>query len=81
MRETHEHLMWHVHRVRHTINRLRPFGNEAGTGDEHHEIMQAIFDGEAERAFAFARAHLLGVGAAMMTEAGLTQALSASESA
>src|SRR6202012_3875305 len=44
MRQTHEHLMWHVHRVRHTINRLRPFSREAGTGEEHQAIIQAILD-------------------------------------
>src|ERR1700744_3330505 len=73
MRQMHEHLMWHVHRVRHSINRHRPFSREAGTGEEHEEIMRAIVDGEPERAFALARAHLLGVGAAMLTHAGLEQ--------
>ncbi|WP_460900679.1 GntR family transcriptional regulator [Paraburkholderia jirisanensis] len=73
MRQMHEHLMWHVHRVRHSINRDRPFSREAGTGEEHQEIMRAIVDGEPERAFALARAHLLGVGAQLLTHAGLAQ--------
>ena len=43
---THQHLVWHVYRLRHAINRDRPFSREAGTGEEHQEIMQAIIDGE-----------------------------------
>jgi DNA-binding GntR family transcriptional regulator len=80
MRQTHEHLMWHVHRVRHTINRHRPFSREAGTGEEHQAIIQAIMDGDAARAFALARAHLLGVAAATVTNAGLARAEAAGES-
>ncbi|MEM5460193.1 GntR family transcriptional regulator [Paraburkholderia phytofirmans] len=73
LRQTHEHLMWHVYRIRHTINRRRPFSREAGTGEEHQEIMQAILEGDSARAFALARSHLLGVGAATLNDAGLTQ--------
>jgi DNA-binding GntR family transcriptional regulator len=80
MRQMHEHLMWHVHRVRHMINRRRPFGPEAGTGNEHHAIMQAIVEGNPGRAFELARAHLAGVGAATLTDAGLMQTEAASAS-
>jgi DNA-binding GntR family transcriptional regulator len=81
LRQTHEHLMWHVHRVRHTINRTRPFSREAGTGEDHQAIIRAILDGEPARAFALVRAHLLGVGATTLTHAGLAQPAAASESA
>jgi DNA-binding GntR family transcriptional regulator len=70
LRQMHEHLMWHVHRVRHIINRRRPFGREAGTGEEHQAILQAINDGDAARAFDLARSHLLGVCAETMNNAG-----------
>jgi DNA-binding GntR family transcriptional regulator len=80
MRQTHEHLMWHVHRVRHSINRQRPFSREAGTGEEHQEIMQAILDGEPDRAFTLARSHLLGIGTATLTDSGLAQTGNVSES-
>ncbi|MFT4504169.1 GntR family transcriptional regulator [Caballeronia sp. 15711] len=80
LRQTHEHLMWHVHRVRHTLNRVRPFGREAGTGEEHQAIIRAIAGGEPARAFELVRAHVLGVGAATLTDAGLAQPPDASES-
>jgi DNA-binding FadR family transcriptional regulator len=73
--------MWHVHRVRHTINRTRPFSREAGTGEDHQAIIRAILDGEPARAFALVRAHLLGVGATTLTHAGLAQPAAASASA
>jgi len=79
LRQTHEHLMWHVYRVRHTINRHRPFSREAGTGEEHQALMQAILNGDSERAFALARSHLLGIGAATLTNAGWAQPPTASE--
>jgi DNA-binding GntR family transcriptional regulator len=82
LQQTHEHLMWHVYRIRHTINRHRPFSREAGTGEEHQEIVQAILDGESARAFALVRSHLLGVGAATLNDAGLaSQAAVAGEPA
>jgi DNA-binding GntR family transcriptional regulator len=81
MRQMHEHLMWHVHRVRHMINRHRPFGREAGTGAEHQEIMQAITEGDAARAFELARSHLAGIGAATLADAALMQAEAANASA
>jgi DNA-binding GntR family transcriptional regulator len=81
MCQMHEHLMWHVHRVRHLINRRRPFGQEAGTGGEHQALMQALVTGDAKRAFEFARSHLLGIGAATLTDAGLVQPVAASDSA
>jgi DNA-binding GntR family transcriptional regulator len=74
MRQMHEHLMWHVHRVRHLINRQRPFGRDTGTGEEHQAIMQAITAGEHARAFELARSHLLGIGAATVSIAGLSPA-------
>jgi DNA-binding GntR family transcriptional regulator len=74
MRQMHEHLMWHVHRVRHLINRQRPFGRDTGTGEEHQEIMQAIIAGDHARAFELARSHLLGIGAATVSIAGLSSA-------
>jgi DNA-binding GntR family transcriptional regulator len=73
MRQIHEHQMWHVHRVRHTINRRRPFSRKAGTSEEHQAIMQAIVSGEAERAFTLVRSHVLHVGAATLTDTGLAQ--------
>lgn len=81
LRQMHEHLMWHVHRVRHMINRRRPFSREAGTGEEHQALMQAMVDGDPKRAFALARSHLLGIGAATLMDAGLAQPNTASESA
>jgi DNA-binding GntR family transcriptional regulator len=81
MRQMHEHLMWHVHRVRHIINRRRPFGREAGTGEEHQAIMQAITEGDSARAFALVRSHVAGIGTATLTDAGLAQPEAASESA
>jgi DNA-binding GntR family transcriptional regulator len=81
LQQTHEHLMWHVYRIRQTINRHRPFSREAGTGEEHQDIVQAIMDGESARAFALVRSHLLGVGAATLNDAGLAQPLVAGEPA
>ena len=80
MRQIHEHQMWHVHRVRHTINRHRPFSRKAGTSEEHQAIMQAIISGEPERAFTLVRSHVLRIGAATITDTALGQPKVANES-
>jgi DNA-binding FadR family transcriptional regulator len=68
-----------VHRVRHTINRRRPFSRKAGTSEEHQAIMQAIINGDSEHAFTLVRSHVLRVGAATLTDTGLGQPTVADE--
>jgi DNA-binding GntR family transcriptional regulator len=80
MRQIHEHQMWHVHRIRHMINRRRPFSRKAGTSEEHQAIMRAILNGEPERAFTLVRSHVLRIGAATLTDTGLRQPAVATES-
>lgn len=61
--QLHENLMWHVYRLRHSINASSPFNRETGTGEEHGAIMAAIDTGNAREAFELVRTHMQHLGA------------------
>ncbi len=58
--EIHEHLMWHVHRVRHITYHNLPFSAERG--HQHDALLERIQQGDAAGAFAEMRSHVLSVG-------------------
>jgi DNA-binding GntR family transcriptional regulator len=67
--QLHENLMWHVYRLRHSINASSPFSRETGTGEEHGAIMAAIEAGNACEAFELVRAHMQHVGSNVLAAA------------
>lgn len=54
--DIHEHLMWHVYRIRHAINEHEPFSEK--TGKDHDEIMDLLEHGTPEQAFVAMRSHV-----------------------
>jgi DNA-binding GntR family transcriptional regulator len=67
--DIHEHLMWHVHRIRHSTYSKLPFSKE--TGQQHDDIVAMIERGDAARVFAEMRAHMMTVGHNVMAASGL----------
>ncbi|RYE70443.1 MAG: GntR family transcriptional regulator, partial [Oxalobacteraceae bacterium] len=74
--QLHENLMWHVYRLRHSINASSPFSRETGTGEEHGAIMAAIETGNAREAFELVRAHMQHVGANVLAATDKSEPLS-----
>lgn len=58
--DIHEHLMWHVYRMRRITYRSMPFTAE--TGHLHDGLIERIRRGDASGAFQEMRAHVLDVG-------------------
>ena len=69
--DIHEHLMWHVHRVRHATYRNLPFTKD--TGRHHDELLALMEQGDAPGVFAAMRAHMLDVGRNVMSASGWQQ--------